>query len=224
MSMPLLVGLLVACSAPAPSPVPAPAPVAAAPTAPPFQKCTVTDSTQLQAIARIATVAESCAADPGPSPAEIQPFAHPLEHLPLSKLGANHRGRDAFFAVGEAQWVLGKFSYGPNDQDLKEEVVDIYLLRDCSGTWEQLGSATTTREKQHPTVEGVEDSGGRVYFQLPSEKELGVGRHRVRMVVRGDHSSADQYIEVLPKGAAIFVTDMDGTLTERKETDTSVAW
>ena len=28
-------------------------------------------------------------------------------------------------------------------------------------------------------------------------KELGVGRHRVRMVVRGDHSSADQYIEVL---------------------------
>ena len=220
----LLFALLYACSSPAPAPAPTPAPAPAPPpSGPPFQRCSVTDPAQLQAIAGIATVAASCAADPGPSLGSVQPFQHPVEHLPLSKLGANHRGRDAFFAVGEPQWVMGKFSYGPNDQDLKDELVEIYLLRGCSGTWENLGTATTTREKQHPTVEGVEDSGGRVYFQLPPEKALGIGRHRIRMVVKGDQSGADQYIEVLPKGAAIFVTDVDGTLTERKETDPSAA-
>ncbi|MCK6592588.1 MAG: phosphatidylinositol transfer protein, partial [Polyangiaceae bacterium] len=63
-------------------------------------------------------------------------------------------------------------------------------------------------------VEGVNDDGGRVYFKIPPEKELGLGRHRVRLVVRGDLSGTDVYIEVVPKGTPIFVTDIDGTLTE----------
>ena len=224
--MPLLV-LLAACSSPEPAPAPAlapaPPPAPTSPSGPAFQKCAINDPIQLQAIAQIATVADRCAADPGPKIGEPQAFQHPTQNGLLPTLGAHHRGRDAFYPVGEAQWILGKFSYGPNDKDLEEEQVDIYLLRNCSGSWEHVGTATTTEEKEHPTVEGVEDTGGRVYFQLPAGKELGIGRHRVRMVVQGDQSAADQFIEVLPKGAAIFVTDMDGTLTERKETDTSAA-
>jgi phosphatidate phosphatase PAH1 len=55
-----------------------------------------------------------------------------------------------------------------------------------------------------------------VYFQIPDDKKLDIGRHRVRMVVAGDATGADQYIEVLPQGAPVFVSDVDGTLTEQK--------
>ena len=185
-------------------------------------KCSITDQAALGAIARIGDVADACAAAPGPNVGQPRGFAHG-EYAALAALSANHRGRDAFYAVGEAQWVLGKFAYGPLDKDLKGEPVDIHVLRGCSGQWEKLGTATTTEEAEHEPVEGVEDTGGRVYFRIPAGKELPVGRHRVRMVVAGDNSTAEQFIEVLPKGAALFVTDMDGTLTERKDADPSLA-
>jgi phosphatidate phosphatase PAH1 len=60
-------------------------------------------------------------------------------------------------------------------------------------------------------VEGVEDSGGWVFFQLP--QALPLGRHRVHMVVRGDDSRADTYIEVVEPGTPIILSDIDGTLT-----------
>jgi hypothetical protein len=132
---------------------------------------------------------------------------------------ANHRGRDLFLNPGDTQWLLGKFAYGKDDNDLEDEQVDIWLLRDCGSTWEMLGTALTSDDDffgngPNDTVEGVKDDGGRVYFRIPAEKELGLGRHRVRMVVRGDLSGTDVYIEVVPKKTPIFVTDIDGTLTE----------
>ncbi|HLM76274.1 MAG TPA: hypothetical protein VK459_26385, partial [Polyangiaceae bacterium] len=132
---------------------------------------------------------------------------------------ANHRGRDLFLNPGDPQWILGKFAYGKDDNDLEDEQVDIWLLRDCGSKWELLGTALTSNDDffgsgPNDTVEGVKDDGGRVYFRIPAEKELGIGRHRVRMVVRGDLSGTDVYIEVVPKGTPLFVTDIDGTLTE----------
>jgi hypothetical protein len=126
---------------------------------------------------------------------------------------ANHRGRDQFYTPGDAQWILGKFAYGLTDKDLKGEEIDIYVLRDCGTKWEKLGTAVTTNEGEHPTTEGVDDNGGRIYFQIPSGKELGIGRHRVHLVVGGDLTTADAFIEVVPKGTPLFVTDVDGTLT-----------
>lgn len=125
----------------------------------------------------------------------------------------NHRGRDMFYNPGEAQWIMAKFSYGTFDDDIKGEFVDMYLLRDCADTWEFLGTATTTEDGEHATVEGVEDTGGRIYFQIPADKALGLGWHRVHLVVKGDLSSTDQYIHVVEKGAPIIVSDIDGTLT-----------
>lgn len=130
---------------------------------------------------------------------------------------ANHRGRDLFLEENADQWVIAKFAYGVTDKDLKDEEVDVWLLRDCAGIsaadWELLGTSITTEENAHASVERVDDSGGRVYFQIPTAKRLGPGRHRVHLVVAGDHSATDLYIEVLPHGQKLVVTDVDGTLT-----------
>lgn len=127
---------------------------------------------------------------------------------------ARHRGRDLILGASDPQWVLGKFAYGLADDDLKDEDVDLWLDRGCTGTWELLGTATTTNDGDHTVVEDVEDTGGRVYFEIPTASRLELGRHRVVMVVRGDHSLATQYIDVLPSGTRVVVTDIDGTQTE----------
>jgi hypothetical protein len=155
--------------------------------------------------------------DEGP----VGSFTHLMPEL-ISFTPSVHRGRDAFYAVGEPQWALGKFSYGL-DFDLVDEEVAVWVLRGCSGTWEKLGTTRTTAKNQHAAVEGVTDDGARVFFQIPEDKKLGVGRHRVRMVVSGDHTFAEQFIEVLPRGTPVLVSDVDGTLTERQPLDIPAA-
>ncbi|MBX7193525.1 MAG: phosphatidylinositol transfer protein [Sandaracinaceae bacterium] len=131
-----------------------------------------------------------------------------------------HRGRDLFLTETDPQWALAKFAYGVADDDLKDEDVDLYLDRGCSGAWEMLGTAATTNDGDHATVEGVEDTGGRIFFEIPSELRLEPGRHRVLFVVRGDHSVAEQWIDVLPASTRFVVTDVDGTQTESE----TAAW
>ncbi len=125
-----------------------------------------------------------------------------------------HRGHDQYFKEGEDQWVIGKFNYGNLlvRKDLKNEQVDVYLLRGCGDSWEKLGTALTT-SGSNPTIEGIPDDGGRLYFQIPLAKQLEVGRHRLRLVVAGDHSATELFIEVIPAGVPLFVSDVDGTLT-----------
>jgi phosphatidate phosphatase PAH1 len=59
----------------------------------------------------------------------------------------------------------------------------------------------------------VADSGGRVFFQVPADRVLGIGRHRVRFVVAGDLTATEAFVEVVPPGTRVFVSDVDGTLT-----------
>ncbi len=133
---------------------------------------------------------------------------------------ARHRGRDLVLREGEAQWALAKFAYGAADDDLKDEDVDLWLDRGCTGAWELLTTETTTRDGDHATVEGVEDTGGRIYWELPPTERLPVGRHRIVFVVRGDHTTAEQFIDVLPAGTRIVVSDVDGTQTSSE----TAAW
>jgi hypothetical protein len=150
---------------------------------------------------------------PPPDPGERDGWNHWTSAF-ISAVGdPNHRGRDLFLNPGDPQWVIAKFAYGITDKDLKDEEVDLYLLRGCGNSWEPLGTATTTEEDEHATVEGVEDSGGHVYFEIPPNKALGPGRHRVRLVVRGDLTVTDVFIEVVPPGTPVIVSDVDGTLT-----------
>ncbi|MBK8258159.1 MAG: phosphatidylinositol transfer protein [Polyangiaceae bacterium] len=157
------------------------------------------------------------ACDAAPPTVSELPWKHDILSPTIAAGTPGHRGRDLFLNPGNAQWIIGKFAYSfvpvEIDKDLKDEQVDIYLLRNCEGDWEHLGSGFTTEDNAHPTVEGVDDSGGRIYFQIPGDKTLGLGRHRVHMVVRGDLTTADMFIEVVPNGTPVFVSDVDGTLT-----------
>lgn len=125
------------------------------------------------------------------------------------------RGRDMLYVEGAPQWVLGKFTkWGfPIDKDVVGSTVHIFLDRGCAGAWEELGTTVTTDDGDHPIVEGVEDSGGRVYFQIPADKTLAPGRHRIHMIDEDEWETAEAIIDVVPKGAPFFVSDVDGTLT-----------
>jgi hypothetical protein len=183
--------------------------------------CPTKDATVKAALAGVAEEAARCSEAPTATPKVAGGWVHPVDSTVVSHMGAaHHRGRDSFYAPGDEQWVIGKFAYGPLDKDLKNETVDIFAQTGCAGAWENLGTATTTTKGSHATVEGVDDVGARVYFAIPEEKRLPIGHHRVRMVVRGDQTFADQFIEVLPKGTPIFISDVDGTLTERRPNDT----
>jgi hypothetical protein len=131
----------------------------------------------------------------------------------LASGGARHRGRDQLLPPGAPQWLIGRFAYGLFDSPLTGEDVDVYLLRGCGTAWEKLGTARTTRSGEHPAVEGVEDDGGRVFWEIPAGQALGPGRHRALFVVGGDRTTAELFVEVLPAEAPFFVSDVDGTLT-----------
>lgn len=155
----------------------------------------------------------ACDASP-PDPGAPAPWKHSIQTpITVAQGAPRHRGRDQFYNPGDAQWIIGKFAYGLADDDLVDEDVDIYLLRNCGNSWEHVGTVATTDEGGHATVEGVEDTGGRVFFEIPTASQLGVGKHRVHMVVRGDLSTADLFIEIVPPGTPTFVSDLDGTLT-----------
>ena len=161
----------------------------------------------------------ACDAAP-PAVGPKKPWNHDITSPIIVATGApNHRGRDLLLNPGDAQWIIGKIAYGLTDKDLVDEDVDIHLLRGCGATWEKLGTVKTTNDDDHATVEDVDDTGGRVYFQIPADKALGPGRHRVRLVVQGDLSATDLFIEVVPPGAPVFVSDVDGTLTDTENAE-----
>lgn len=125
------------------------------------------------------------------------------------------RGRDMMYVEGEDQWILAKFTkWGfPADKDIIGSTVHVFLDRNCSGEWVELGTTVTTDEGDHPVVQGVADSGGRVYFQIPADQALELGRHRVHLIDEDQWETADLLIDVVPEGAPFFVSDVDGTLT-----------
>ncbi|MDC0720711.1 LNS2 domain-containing protein [Nannocystis bainbridge] len=129
--------------------------------------------------------------------------------------GEYSRGRDMFYVEGEEQWVIAKFTkWGfPADKDIEGSAVHLFLDRGCAGEWEDLGVAITTVEGEHAPVQGVDDSGGRVYYKISQSDQLEPGRHRVHGVVEEFWDTVDITIDVVPAGAPIFVSDVDGTLT-----------
>ncbi len=151
--------------------------------------------------------------DPPPPPGRSLGWDHFDSNVIVLAGSANHRIRDQFYVPGETQWLLGKFAYGDIDKDIKGERVDVYVQRDCAGAWELLGMTNTTEDAEHPTVEGVTDSGGWAYFEVPADQTLELGRHRVHMVLRGDASTASGFVEVVEPGTPVFLSDIDGTLS-----------
>lgn len=161
----------------------------------------------------------ACDGTSGPTTGAARGFAHTMSQVTTTLGSANHRGRDQIVVAGDAQWIIGKFAYGVNDKDIHDEEVDVFVERGCSGSWEKLGTVKTTNDGEHASVLGVDDDGGRIFFEIPKAKELPLGRHRVRLFVAGDASTTDLIIEVVAKGAKIVVTDVDGTLTSSENAE-----
>uniref|UniRef100_A0A8C2QYR8 LNS2/PITP domain-containing protein n=1 Tax=Capra hircus TaxID=9925 RepID=A0A8C2QYR8_CAPHI len=90
--------------------------------------------------------------------------------------------------------------YGPLDMvTLTGEKVDVHIMmQPPSGEWLYLDTLVT-------------NSSGRVSYTIPETHRLGVGVYPIKMVVRGDHTFADSYITVLPKGTEFVVFSIDGS-------------
>ncbi|XP_031193762.1 membrane-associated phosphatidylinositol transfer protein 2 isoform X4 [Mastomys coucha] len=121
-------------------------------------------------------------------------------HVKLRNVAANHRINDAVANEDGPQVVTGRFMYGPLDMvTLTGEKVDVHVMtQPPSGEWLYLDTLVT-------------NSSGRVSYTIPETHRLGVGVYPIKMVVRGDHTFADSYITVLPKGTEFVVFSIDGS-------------
>ncbi|KAI7793605.1 putative membrane-associated phosphatidylinositol transfer protein 2-like [Triplophysa rosa] len=121
-------------------------------------------------------------------------------HVKIRNVTANHRVNDAVFTEDGPQVVTGRFMYGPLDMvTLTGEKVDIHIMtQPPSGEWVYFDTELT-------------NSSGRISYVIPESKKLGIGVYPVKMVVRGDHTSADSYLTVLPCGTEFVVFSIDGS-------------
>ncbi|NXO06673.1 PITM2 protein, partial [Oriolus oriolus] len=123
-------------------------------------------------------------------------------NVKLRNVTANHRINDTIANEDGPQTLTGRFMYGPLDMvTLTGEKVDIHIMtQPPSGEWVYFDTE-------------ISNSSGRVSYVIPEERRLGIGVYPVKMVVRGDHTFADSYITVLPKGTEFVVFSIDGSFT-----------
>ncbi|XP_031711997.1 membrane-associated phosphatidylinositol transfer protein 2-like isoform X9 [Anarrhichthys ocellatus] len=121
-------------------------------------------------------------------------------HVKIRNVTANHRLNDAVFTEDSQQVVTGRFMYGPLDMvTLAGEKVDLHIMtKPPSGEWMFFNTEVT-------------NSSGRVSFVIPEDKRLGIGVYPIKMVVRGDHTFADSYLTVIPRGTEFVVFSIDGS-------------
>lgn len=147
-------------------------------------------------------------------PSETADWRHPVRtRITTAQGSARHRGIDAVVNDTSPQRLIGKFAYGTFDDDLKDETVEVWIQPVASCEWRKLATLVTSNEDSGTVIWGVEDTGGRVFYEIPKDKQLPTGTYRVKMLVLGDHSSANFSLHVWPRGTSFSVTDMDGTMT-----------
>uniref|UniRef100_A0A8C8MK94 DDHD domain-containing protein n=1 Tax=Oncorhynchus tshawytscha TaxID=74940 RepID=A0A8C8MK94_ONCTS len=77
--------------------------------------------------------------------------------------------------------------------------IDIHIMtQPPSGEWVYFDTELT-------------NSSGRISYVIPESKRLGIGVYPVKLVVRGDHTFADSYLTVLPRGTDFVVFSIDGS-------------
>ncbi|MBI3074271.1 MAG: hypothetical protein HYY84_19350 [Deltaproteobacteria bacterium] len=124
----------------------------------------------------------------------------------------NHRGRDRIVNPGEAVSLIGKFTFCPNfNRALEGEWVQTWV-QDKTCAWNKLARLKTESAPLGTFGDGRKNKGGRVYATLPAAAAT-PGRHRVTMLVEGDHSRANFSVHVWKRGTKAIVTDIDATLT-----------
>ncbi|XP_055846678.1 protein retinal degeneration B isoform X7 [Episyrphus balteatus] len=120
----------------------------------------------------------------------------------LKNVAANHRANDVIVQEGREQRLTARFMYGPLDMiTLAGEKVDMHIMKDPpGGEWTYLTTEIT-------------DKTGRVAYSIPDDKAFGYGIYPIKMVVRGDHTSVDCYLAVVPPLTECVVFSIDGSFT-----------
>ncbi|XP_062138241.1 protein retinal degeneration B isoform X6 [Drosophila sulfurigaster albostrigata] len=120
----------------------------------------------------------------------------------LKNVAANHRANDVIVQEGREQRLNARFMYGPLDMiTLHGERVDVHIMKDPpAGEWTFLTTEMT-------------DKNGRISYSIPDQLSLGYGIYPVKMVVRGDHTSVDCYMAVVPPMTECVVFSIDGSFT-----------
>ncbi|KAK6638198.1 hypothetical protein RUM44_008626 [Polyplax serrata] len=120
----------------------------------------------------------------------------------LKNVAANHRANDVIIREGAPQILVARFMYGPLDMiTLTGEKVDVHIMKNYpGGEWIYLGTEIT-------------DKTGRVYYRVPPDKAVTYGIYPIKMIVRGDHTSADFYLVVVPPKTECVVFSIDGSFT-----------
>ncbi|KAM6118561.1 LOW QUALITY PROTEIN: membrane-associated phosphatidylinositol transfer protein 3 [Phoenicopterus ruber ruber] len=119
-------------------------------------------------------------------------------HVKLRNVTANHRANDIIAAEDGPQVLVGRFMYGPLDMVALTGKVDIFIMTEpSSGRWMYFDTE-------------ISNSSGRISYNIPKEKRL-IGVYPIKMVVRGDQSSATSYLTVLPRGMECVVFSIDGS-------------
>ncbi|XP_029155985.1 protein retinal degeneration B isoform X2 [Nylanderia fulva] len=118
----------------------------------------------------------------------------------LKNVAANHRANDVIVREGAPQILIARFMYSPIDMiTLTGEKVDIHIMKDApAGEWTYFSTEVT-------------DKNGRIIYKIPDDKTLGYGLYPVKMVVRGDHTSVDFFIAVIPPRTECVVFSIDGS-------------
>ncbi|XP_078785880.1 membrane-associated phosphatidylinositol transfer protein 3 isoform X2 [Oryzias latipes] len=121
-------------------------------------------------------------------------------HVKLRNVTANHRVNDVIATEDGPQTLVGRFMYGPLDMvTLTGEKVDILVMtQPQSGRWVHFDTEVT-------------NNSGRVVYTISPSKKLGLGVYPVKMVVKGDQTSAEAYLTVLPRGMECVVFSIDGS-------------
>ncbi|KFM61933.1 Protein retinal degeneration B, partial [Stegodyphus mimosarum] len=120
----------------------------------------------------------------------------------LKNVTANHRANDVIVKEGSPQIISARFMYGPLDMvALTGEKVDIHIMKDQRrGEWTFLTTEVT-------------DKNGRLSYTIPKDQALGYGMFPVKLVVRGDHTSLDFFLTVIPPKTECVVFSIDGSFT-----------
>ncbi|XP_075220766.1 retinal degeneration B [Lycorma delicatula] len=120
----------------------------------------------------------------------------------LKNVTANHRANDVIVKEGAPQTLVARFMYGPLDMiTLAGEKVDIHIMKDSpTGEWTLLSTEVT-------------DKTGRITYTVPEDRAMTYGMHPVKMVVRGDHTSVDFSLAVVPPRTECIVFSIDGSFT-----------
>ncbi|CAF3708247.1 unnamed protein product [Rotaria sp. Silwood1] len=129
-------------------------------------------------------------------------WLHRSTAVKIRNLAPNHRANDIIIVDAKPQTISAKFHYGPIDMVcLANEKINIYVMRSAPyGEWTLLDTIET-------------DTHGRIRYTIPIEKKLSLGLHPVKLVVRGDHTTVDLYLTVLPPKSEAVLFSIDGSFT-----------